>query len=249
VKLEGRVALITGAGRNIGRATAIEMAREGADIVVNVRQNIAEAEAVAEEVRALGRTALVAAADVSDKSQVDAMFAQALARFGRVDILVTNAAIRPQKPFLELTVADWRAVTGMILDGTFYCAQAALPSMVANRFGRLIFFGGDGSLTGSPLGAPISAAKMGVIGLARSLARAFAPYNITVNVVSPGRIDTQRNLDWYLDRSEVMGTTEVPLGRYGRPEEIARACVYLAADAAYMTGQVLHLSGGERVWL
>lgn len=251
MKLEGRVALVTGSGRNIGRAIALAFAREGAAVAVNARQHREEAEAVAGEIRALGGRALVAMADVSDRGQVDRMVEETLTTFGRLDLLVLNAAIRPRKPFLALDVDDWREVLGMILDGAFYCTKAALPSMVANQFGRIIYFGGDGSLTGGPYGAHISAAKMGLVGLTRSAARALGPYNIiTVNMVSPGRIETARDPEPYLDRSEAGARSAVPVGRHGRPEEIAAACLYLASDdAAYMTGQVLHLSGGEHTWL
>ena len=135
-KLENKVALITGSGRNIGRATALKFAAEGADIIVNARSNREEAEAVAAEVRALGRQALPILADVSDQSQVDAMVQQAIDHFGRIDILLNNAAIRPHKPFLELTRTDWEYVRGVVLDGAFYCTRAVLPSMVANNYGR-----------------------------------------------------------------------------------------------------------------
>jgi NAD(P)-dependent dehydrogenase (short-subunit alcohol dehydrogenase family) len=147
-KLDGRVALITGSGRNIGRATALRLAAEGAHVVVNACSNEVEAESVAREVRDRGAKALPILADVARRDQVAAMVARALAEFGRIDILINNAAIRPHKPFTELTIDDWERVRGVILDGAFYCTQAVVPSMVENRYGRILFFTGDGAFTG-----------------------------------------------------------------------------------------------------
>ena len=153
-KLDDKVALITGSGRNIGRAAALKFAEEGADIIVNARSNREEAEAVAEEVRALGRRALPILADVSNKDRVDSMVKMALDEFGRIDILLNNAAIRPHKPFLELTLEDWEYVRGVVLDGAFYCTHAVMPSMVENNFGRVLFFTGDGAWGGRRRAGP-----------------------------------------------------------------------------------------------
>src|SRR6516164_7286049 len=192
-KLDGKVALVTGSGRNIGRATVLKLAAEGAHVVVNSRTNKAEADAVAQEVRAGGGKVLSLLADVSKKEQVDSMMSRALAEFGRIDILINNAAIRPHKPFTELTIEDWERVRGVILDGAIYCTQAVIPSMVENRYGRILFFTGDGAFSGGSGRAHVSAAKMGLVGLARGLAAEFAALNIRVNVVSPGSIDTRRD--------------------------------------------------------
>ncbi len=244
-KLDGKVALITGSGRNIGRAAALKFAEEGADIIVNARSNQAEAEAVAAAVRALGRQALPVLADVADKEQVEAMVKKGLAHFGRIDILLNNAAIRPHKPFLELTQADWEQVRGVVLDGAFYCTQAALPAMVEHNYGRVLFFTGDGAWAGGAQRGHVSAAKMGLVGLSRSLATEFAPFNIRVNVVSPGSIDTSRaNPEWY-PGSRPPNAAGIPLGRQGRPEEIAAACLFLVSDdGGFITGQTLHVNGG-----
>jgi 3-oxoacyl-[acyl-carrier protein] reductase len=243
-KLDGKVALITGAGRNIGRATALRFAAEGADIVVNARTNRAEAEAVAGEVRDRGVKALAVLADVANKDQVEAMTARALAEFGRVDILVNNAAIRPHMPFTELTIEDWERVRGVVLDGAIYCTRAVIPSMVANRYGRILFFTGDGAFTGGSGRAHVSAAKMGLVGLARSLASEFAAHNIRANVVSPGSIDTRRdNPEWYQGR--VPSAAGIPLGRQGHVDEIAAACLFLVSDdGGFVTGQTIHVNGG-----
>jgi 3-oxoacyl-[acyl-carrier protein] reductase len=243
-KLDGRVALVTGSGRNIGRGVALRLAAEGADVVVNARSDAAEAEAVAEEVRALGRAALPVLADVSDREQVEAMVAKATERFGRVDILINAAAIRPHKPFLELSQAEWEAVRGVILDGAFYCTQTVLRSMVARGFGRVVFFTGDGAWSGGAERAHVSAAKMGLVGMCRALATEFAPHDIRLNVVSPGRIDTTRDSTWYPRPMNL--TDDIPLGRLGRPDDIADACLFLVSDdSRWLTGQTLHVNGGS----
>ena len=244
--LEGKTALITGSGRNIGRATALMLAKEGVNVVVNARSNQAEVDAVADEVRALGVRALPVLADVADKSAVDSMVGRALEEFGGVDILMSNVAIRPHRPFLEVTDDEWVRIRSVILDGAIYCSQAAIPSMVENGWGRVIFMTGSGTYRGGGNRAHVSAAKMGLAGLARSLALEMAPHNITVNVISPGTIDTVHEASWYPEGvPESRANSEVPLGRAGFPDEIAAACRYLASDdGAYVTGQTLHVNGG-----
>ena len=243
-KLDGKVALITGSGRNIGRATALKLAGEGAHIIVNARTNRAEADAVAHEVRDRGVKSLAILADIGKKDQVDAMVARTLGEFGRIDILINNAAIRPHKPFTEVTVQDWERVRGVVLDGAFYCTQAAIPSMVKNQYGRILFFTGEGAFTGGSGRAHVSAAKMGLVGLARALASEFAPQNIRVNVVSPGSIDTRRdNPEWYQGRAP--NAAGIPLGRQGHVDEIAAACLFLVSDdGGFVTGQTIHVNGG-----
>jgi 3-oxoacyl-[acyl-carrier protein] reductase len=243
-KLDGKVALITGSGRNIGRATALKLAGEGAHIVVNARANQTEADAVAREVRDLGVKALAVLTDVGKRDQVEAMAARALSEFGRVDILINNAAIRPHKPFTELTVEDWEHVRGIVLDGAIYLTRVIIPSMVENRYGRILFFTGDGAFGGGSGRAHISAAKMALVGLARSLASEFAGHNIRVNVVSPGSIDTARaNPEWYHGRPP--SAAGIPLGRQGHVDEIAATCLFLVSDdGGFITGQTIHVNGG-----
>ena len=247
-KLDGKVALITGSGRNIGRATALKFASEGAHIVVNARGNAAEAEAVAHEARGLGVKALALIADVAKREAAEGMAAKALAEFGRVDILVNNAAIRPHKPFAELTLEDWERVRGIVLDGALWLTHALIPSMVGNRWGRILFFTGDGAFTGGKGRAHVSAAKMGLVGLCRALASEFAEHNIRVNVVSPGSIDTRRDHpEWYQGRPP--SAAGIPLGRQGHVDEIAAACLFLVSDdGGFVTGQTIHVNGGAGMY-
>jgi len=244
-KLDGKVALVTGSGRNIGRATVLKLAGEGAHVIVNARSNQAEADEVVREAQKRGVKALSIIADVGKREAVEAMAQRALGEFGRVDILINNAAIRPHKPFTELTVEDWETVRNIVLDGAFHLTRALVPAMVANNYGRILFFCGDGAFSGASAGrAHISAAKMGLVGMCRALATEFAPNNIRVNVVSPGSIDTRRdNPEWYHGRPP--STAGIPLGRQGKIDEIAATCLFLVSeDGGFITGQTIHVNGG-----
>lgn len=244
-KLAGKIAFVTGSGRNIGRATVLKLAREGAHVVVNARTNQAEADAVAREARELGVKALAVMGDVGNRGEIEAMAARALSEFGRVDILINNAAVRPHKPFTALTVQDWEAVRGVVLDGAVYLTRALIEQMVANQYGRILFFTGEGAFVGGAGRAHVSAAKMGLVGFARGLASEFAPHNIRVNVVSPGSIDTMRaNPEWYQGR--LPSAAGIPLGRQGQVDEIAATCAFLVSDdAGFITGQTIHVNGGS----
>ncbi|MGA3003876.1 MAG: SDR family oxidoreductase [Acetobacteraceae bacterium] len=243
-KLEGKVALVTGSGRNIGRATVLKLAAEGAHVIVNARSNQAEADAVVREAQGLGVKAMAIIADVASKEQVEGMAAQALSAFGRVDILINNAAVRPHKPFTELTSQDWEAVRGVVLDGAVYLTRAVIGSMVQNRYGRILFFTGEGAFVGGSGRAHVSAAKMGLVGFARGLASEFAAHDIRVNVVSPGSIDTLRtNPEWYGNRQP--NAAGIPMGRQGKVDEIAATCLFLVSDdGGFITGQTIHVNGG-----
>ena len=244
-RLEGKVALVTGSGRNIGRATVLKLAGEGANVVINARSNEQEAQAVAREAQDLGVKAFPIIADVGKKNEVEAMAAKALGEFGRVDILINNAAIRPHKPFLEVSDEDWERVRNVVLDGAFYLTRALIGEMVKNKYGRVLFFCGDGSISARGTGrAHLSAAKMALIGMARGLATEFAPHNIRVNVVSPGSIDTRRdNPEWY--GGHVPNAGGIPLGRQGHVDEIAATCLFLVSeDGGFITGQTIHVNGG-----
>ena len=248
-KLEGKVALVTGSGRNIGRATVLKLAGEGAHVVVNARANQQEAESVAREARDLGVKAVPVLADVGNRAEVAALAERALAEFGRVDILVNNAAIRPHKPFTETTDADWELIRNVVLDGPLHLTRALIEPMVANRYGRILFFCGDGSISANGKGRThLSAAKMGLIGMARGLASEFAADNIRVNVVSPGSIDTRRDHpEWYHGR--VPNAAGIPLGRQGHVDEIAATCLFLVSeDGGFITGQTIHVNGGAHYY-
>jgi 3-oxoacyl-[acyl-carrier protein] reductase len=252
MKLAGRTALITGASRNIGRAIALAYAAEGADLVLNTRANREELEAVAAQCRKAGVRVVTALADVADAAAVDAMVARAVADLGPIDVLVCNAAIRPHKSLAETSLEDWHHVLGVNLHSAFYLARAVVPGMKERRRGSIIALGGLSSLTGRPNTAAVTAAKTGVLGLIRALAAELGPSGIRANVVMPGFIDTERRYaEWYPEfQKSPPGSPEqlkqIPLGRLGRPEDIADACVFLASDAsAYVTGDTLRVMGGR----
>ncbi|MDQ4059298.1 MAG: 3-oxoacyl-ACP reductase FabG [Actinomycetota bacterium] len=235
------VAIVTGGGRNIGRAIVLELAAGGADVGVVVRSNRAEAEAVAEEVRALGRRASVGIADVRDEQAVAIAANEIRRALGPPTILVNNAAARPEGPFLELSLEDWREVTGVILDGAFLCSREVLPDMLEAGWGRIVMIAGLSGQTGATHRAHVVAGKAGLIGLTKALALEYAAHNITVNAVSPGMIDTTR----VGAEPKHHGGLTIPVGRRGRPEEIAAMVRYIVSDeAAFITGQTLNVSGG-----
>jgi 3-oxoacyl-[acyl-carrier protein] reductase len=239
-EFDGQVAIVTGGVRRIGRATALKLAAGGAALVVNAKSSADEAEAVRREIEELGGRALVRLADVTDERAVQGMVEDALAAFGRIDILVNNAAIRRDDPFLELDLAAWRQVTGIILDGAFNCCRAVMPAMVAARYGRIVNIGGVSAHLGAPNRAHVIAAKTGLVGLTRALATEFAQAGITVNCVVPGQIGGQRSAS-----SGTGSHGETLVGRKGTVEEVADAVVFLARpDSAFITGQSLHVSGG-----
>ena len=252
MRLTGRTALITGASRNIGRAIALAFAAEGADVVVNTRVNAEELHAVAAECRKAGVRALPVLADVADAGAVAAMVAQAEAELGPIDTLVCNAAIRPHQAVTETSLEDWHRVFGVNLHSAFYLARAVVPGMKERRRGSIIAIGGQSSLTGRPNTAAVTAAKTGLLGLMRALAAELGSFGIRANMVVPGFMDTERRYaEWYPEfRQAPPGAPEqlkqIPLGRLGRPEEIADACVFLASDsAAYITGDTIRVMGGR----
>ena len=242
-QLGGKVAIVTGSGRNIGRAIAMRFARAGADVVVNSRSNRAEASEVAQAVRKLGRRAVVLVADLSECNAAEAMAQAALEELGRIDVLVNTVAIRPHKPFLELEPEDWDRVRSVVVDTAMHCTQAVLPPMIAQGGGSVLFLIGEGAWRGGAERGHIGAAKMSLIGLARSLATEFGPHGVRFNSVSPGRIDTARRPGSHPDDIDA---GKIPLGRLGHPDDVANACLFLASDqASWITGQTLHVNGGQ----
>jgi len=252
MKLEGRTAFVTGASRNIGRAIALAFAAEGADLVLNTRVNREELEAVAAECRKAGVRAVPVLGDIADVAAVDAMVKQGLAELGAIDVLVSNAAIRPHTAVTETSLEDWHRVIGVNLHSAFYLARAVVPGMKERRRGSIIAIGGQSSLTGRPNTAAVTAAKTGLLGFVRALAAELGPFGIRANMVIPGTMDTERRYaEWYPEfRQAPPGAPEqlkqIPLGRLGRPEEVADACVFLASDAsAYITGDAIRVMGGR----
>ena len=192
-ELSGRVALVTGAGRNIGRAMAKALADGGAAVIVNVRSNKAEADAVVKEIEAAGGKAIAAVADVGDEKAVQAMVESAAKQLGRIDYLVNNAALRQERAFEELSYKEWRDVLGVTLDGAFHCAKACLPYLKQSGAGAIVNIGGLSAHTGSKHRAHVTTAKLGLVGFTRGLAHDLAEHGVTVNLVAPGTIDTPRD--------------------------------------------------------
>jgi 3-oxoacyl-[acyl-carrier protein] reductase len=243
--LKGKAALVTGAGRNIGRAIALALADAGAKVAVNVRASRDEGQAVADEIAARGGEALLVVADVTRRAEVNAMVEAVAKRFGRLDILVNNAAIRHEAAFADMPYADWRAAMEVCVDGAFHCAQAALPLLKESEAGTIIQIGGMTAYTGAPQRAHVVTAKAALGGFTRALAHELAEFGITVNCVAPGMVDTVRNASSASARPAHHARHTPLLGRRGNPDEIASAVVWLAgAGARFTTGQTLHINGG-----
>jgi 3-oxoacyl-[acyl-carrier protein] reductase len=242
-ELAGRIALVTGAGRNIGRAIALALAGGGAAVAVNALRSRTEIDGVAHEIEAAGGKALAVLADVTDPEAVARMVESVAARLGPIDILVNNAAVRDVASLDEIDLARWRKVTGVILDGAFVCSKACLKSLRAGG-GAIVNIGGLSAHTGAAGRPHVVAAKAGLVGLTRALAHDLAADGVTVNCVVPGLIDTVRGAASG-PRSAHAGKRESALGRRGTPEEVAHAVRFLAGPGArYISGQTLHVSGG-----
>ena len=242
-ELSGKVAIVTGAGRNIGRAIALALAEGGASVLVNARSNRAEADTVVREIEARGGKALVHIGDVADPSAVQAMAEAAEKHFGRIDILVNNAALRREKPFAEMSYAEWREIMDVTLDGTFHCVKACLPALRKSGAGTVVNIGGLSAHTGAKDRAHVVTAKAGIIGFTRALACDLASDDITVNCVVPGLIGTPRPKDKPEPAHHM--THQTLTGARGRPEDVAAAVRFLCGPGArYITGQAIHSNGG-----
>jgi 3-oxoacyl-[acyl-carrier protein] reductase len=241
--LAGRVALVTGGGRNIGRAIALALAADGAAVVINGCRDCRAITAVAEEIADLGGRAVPVLADVSDAAAVERLMATAIERFGRLDCLINNAAERPEKALAEMSLADWQGVLGVILDGAFLAVKSALPHLKASGAGAIVNIGGVSGHTGARQRAHVVTAKAGLVGFTRALAHELAADNITANCVAPGLIDTERDPAVPLPQHHSLSRTL--LGRLGGATEIAAAVCFLCGPGArYITGQTLHVNGG-----
>ena len=247
--LAGKTAFVSGAGRNIGRAIVLELARRGANVVVNGRADRDAGEATAEAAREAGGgaiEALVAMGDIGRPETVREIAAAALARFGAVDILVNNAAIRPATPFLEMADEDWYRVLDVDLNAAFHTCRAFLPAMVERGWGRIVNITGLNAINGYPGRAPASVAKHGLWGLTKSLAREFGPDGVTANAISPGAMRTEHD-DPEVTRRIEARLAQIPLGRLGEPEDIAAAAGFLCSpEGGFMNGQMLGSNGGQQ---
>jgi len=241
--IAGKVAVVTGAGRNIGRAIALTLADGGASVLVNARSNRAEAESVASEIEAAGGKAAVHIGDVADPKAVQAMADAAMKHFGRIDILVNNAALRREKSFAEMDYVEWRAILDVTLDGTFHCVKACLPALQRSGQGTIVNIGGLSAHTGAKNRAHVVTAKAGIVGLTRALANDLAADGITVNCVVPGLIGTTRPKDKPEPAHHL--THHTLTGVRGKPEDVAAIVRFLCGPAArYITGQAIHANGG-----
>src|ERR1700674_1343568 len=242
-ELAGKVAVITGAGRNIGRAIALTLAEGGASIVVNARSNRTEAEAVVCEIISAGGKALVHIGDVADPKAVGAMADAAVKQFGGIDILVNNAALRREKSFAEMDYAEWREILDVTLDGAFHCTKACLAALRKSGAGTIVNIGGLSAHTGAKNRAHVVTAKAGIVGFTRALAYDLASDGITVNCVVPGLIGTPRPKDRPEPAHHLTHGTIT--GQRGRPEDVAAAVRFLCGPGArYINGQAIHANGG-----
>jgi 3-oxoacyl-[acyl-carrier protein] reductase len=240
----GKVALVTGSGKNIGRAIALDLAARGASLVINGRGDRAAVDGVVAEINAVGGQAIGCLADVSDEAATGAMVEAAVAAFGGIDILVSNAGLRRQTRFLEMSLAEWREILSVALDGAFILARAAVPHMLGRGGGAIVALSGISTHVGTPNRCHVSASKAGLEGLMRALAVELAPHGIRCNTVAPGAVDTVRGASaGALPQTLVDGG--IPLGRKAAMAEISAAVRFLAGpEGGYITGQTLHVNGG-----
>ena len=242
--LAGKVVLITGAGRNIGRATAEAFAAEGSRLVLATRRSGDLLEQTADACRAAGAEVVTALCDVGDENQVKAMVQTAERAFGSVDILVNNAANRIQGPFLEQSNEDWRATAAVNLDGPIFASRAVLPGMVERGWGRIVNYSGVSAYRGG--GALKAAVKLGIVGFTRGLAREFGKHGVTVNAIAPSAIQGERDPGTERDVDISGIDPKMPIPRFGQPEEVAALVVYLCSKhAGFVTGQTYHINGGD----
>ena len=244
MQLEGKVALVTGASRGIGRAVAIRLAKSGAKIAVNYAGNQAAAEEVKQIIEQTGGEAILVQADISNAESVDAMVAAVMEAFGRIDILVNNAGITRDTLLMRMKEADWNAVIQTNLTGVFYVTKAVSKIMMKQRYGKIVNMSSVVGLMGNAGQANYAAAKAGVIGFTKSMAKELAARNITVNAIAPGFIATDMTAV-LSDKVKEDLATKIPMGRLGEADDIASAVLFLVSDSAnYITGQTLNVDGG-----
>ena len=242
--LDGKTALVTGASRGIGRAIAIRLASEGAAVAINYAGNVKAAEEVKAVIEAAGGRAMLVQADVADSMAVDAMIKAVIEAFGQIDILVNNAGITRDGLLMRMKEEDWDAVINTNLKGIFHCTKAVSKLMMKKRYGRIVNMASVVGLIGNAGQSNYAAAKAGVIGFSKSMARELASRGITVNMVAPGFIDTDMTAVLPDKVREAM-VADIPLGKIGTPENVADAVVFLVSDqASYITGQTINVDGG-----
>jgi len=245
VSLSSHVALVTGSSRNIGRAVVLGLAERGADVIVNARASRDELDSVVAEAGARGVRAVPLLADVRDQGAVRAGLERTAHEIGNVDVLVNCAAIRPERPFEEMSLDEWRDVLSVMLDGAFVATQAVIGGMLDQGWGRIINIVGITGQAGAPQRAHVVAGKAGLIGFTKALALEYASRGITVNAVSPGFIDTVRGGTSSVVQPAHHADRRVPVGHLGEPDDVASLCCYLASEEArFITGQVLSVNGG-----
>ena len=241
-ELSGKVVLITGAAKNIGRATALAFAADGATVAVNALSSREDGEKVVSEIREAGGQAGLFMADITDAGAVETMVQDIVKAYGRLDALVLNASYRKETPFLEMSFEQWRYPLSISLDGSFHCVKNCVPHMIKAGGGNIVMLGGAGALAGAVGRVNGSVAKHGMVGMTRALAKELAPHGIRVNCVSPGPINTTRPAH---RAKQITPAGNVPLGRQGEPEEIAAMVHFLCtAKADFITGQTMHVNGG-----
>jgi 3-oxoacyl-[acyl-carrier protein] reductase len=244
-ELAGKVALVTGASRNIGRAIALALAAGGAAVAVNARTSREDADKVAQEIRGSGGKAEAYLADIVDPKAVNAMVEAIAKRFGRLDILVLNASVRKETPFIDMSFDEWKSLTAVTLDGSFHCAKACLPHMIKGGGGAIVTIGGMTALSGAKRRVHGSVGKFGLYGMTRALAKELGEHNIRVNCVAPGQMNTARAAD----RAARPDASNVPLGRRVEPEEIADAVRFLCGPGSKMvSGQLIYVDGGQQMF-
>jgi NAD(P)-dependent dehydrogenase (short-subunit alcohol dehydrogenase family) len=244
LNLEGRVALVTGAASGVGRDIAMSLAAEGAALAVNYRNSQSEAEAIAADIKFRGGQAIACGTDVADFAAVQDMIGRITGEFGRLDIVVNNAGLAIRQRFVETTPEDWRKQIDTCLYGAIHCCHAAAPHLEASTHGRIISLIGDSSRVGEPGLSIVAAARAGVVGLMKSLAREFGRFGTTANAISLGLIETAHDRAW-VDANREKLVKFYPARRLGRPEDVAPMVTLLASDAGgWITGQVISISGG-----
>ena len=243
--LASRVALVTGAGRNIGREIALSLASSGVAIAVNVRSSVEEGQAVVDEINARNGRALLCVADVAEQPAVHEMIATIEAEWGRLDVLVNNAAVRREAKLDDISATDWHRILSIILDGAFFCSQAALPLLRKSEQAAIVNIGGMTGHSAAANRVHVVTAKAGLAGMTRALAHELAPDGITVNCVAPGMIDTVRRVAGSIASPDHRRRHHTLLARHGTAADIAQSVVWLTGDGArFVTGQVIHVNGG-----